>query len=125
MFVIEKKGNEMHSLPAKELLKDDIGAISSELSQKIVGALAKEPLYPAELAKRLKVHEQKVYYHIRNLEKAGVIEIVKKETKQGAVANYYGATSPAYVVRFKEMEQTNKIAQMRNEASYLEPFIEN
>ena len=125
MFVIEKKGNEMHSLPAKELLKDGIGAISSELSQRIVGALAKEPLYPAELAKHLKVHEQKVYYHIRNLEKAGIIGIVRKETKQGAVANYYGATQPAFVVRFREFEATNKIAQARNESSYLEPFIEN
>ena len=125
MFIVEKKENEMYSLPARELPKQHITAVSSELAQKILALLAQEPGYPSEIAKSLKVHEQKVYYHIRNLEKAGVISVVRRETKQGAVANYYAMEQPALVVRFREFEATAKVGQMRNESSFLEPFIEN
>lgn len=82
-------------------------------------------MYPIDIAKALKVHEQKIYYHIRNLEKAGIIKVVKKETKQGATANFYSLTEPAFVIRFKEFETTSKIGQIRNESEFLEPFIKD
>src|SRR3989338_3730397 len=109
MFIVEKKENEMYSLPARELPKQHITAVSSELAQKILALLAQEPGYPSEIAKSLKVHEQKVYYHIRNLEKAGVISVVRRETKQGAVANYYAMEQSALVVRFREFEASAKV----------------
>lgn len=125
MFVIEKDKNEIYSLPAKELKFNNLKSFGTELAQKILKSIALEPKYPADIAKELKVHEQKVYYHIRNLEKAGVIKVVKKETKQGAVANYYALTEPSFVVKFKELESTQKISQFRNESAYLEPFVKN
>jgi DNA-binding Lrp family transcriptional regulator len=125
MFVVDKKKDEVFSLPAKEISAENMQSLSSELAQKILNLLAKDAMYPIDIAKSLKVHEQKVYYHIRNLENSGIIKIVKKETKQGATANYYGLSEPAFVVKFKELEQTQKISQIRNESSYLEPFIKN
>ncbi|MBI3027460.1 S-layer protein [Candidatus Woesearchaeota archaeon] len=125
MFVIDKQKNEVYSLPAKEISAEHAGSISSELAQKILNLLAKEAMYPIDIAKTLKVHEQKIYYHIRNLEKAGIIKIVKKETRQGATANFYVITEPAFVVRFKEFEATSKIGQIRNESDFLEPFIKD
>ena len=125
MFVIEKNKNEIFSLPAKELKFNSLKNFGTELAQKIIKCVSEEAKYPADIAKELKVHEQKVYYHIRNLEKAGVIKVVRKETKQGAVANFYALTEPAFVVRFKELQATQKISQFRNESTYLEPFIKN
>ena len=125
MFIIDKKKNEVYSLPAKEISAEHANSISSELAQKILHLLAKEAMYPINIAKALKVHEQKVYYHIRNLEKAGIIKVVKKETKQGATANFYALTEPAFVIKFKNFESTSKIAQIRNESEFLEPFIKN
>lgn len=125
MFVVDKRKDEMHSLPAKEIKGDAITSLSSELAQKILSLLAKEPLYPVDIAKKLKVHEQKVYYHIRNLEKAGIISVVKKETKQGAVANYYALTQPSFIFRFKDFEKTNKITQIKEDTTYLSPFIKD
>lgn len=125
MFVLDKKKGEMYSLPAKELGKGSVKVVGSELAQRIMHLLVKEPLYPSEIAKRLKVHEQKVYYHIRNLEKAGVVEVVKRETRQGALARYYQASQPAFVVRFKELEKTHKLGEMRNGSAFLEPFIQD
>src|SRR3989344_1338447 len=98
MFVLDKQKNEVYSLPAKEIKPEDAGTVSSELAHKILNLLAKEPMYTIDIAKSLKVHEQKVYYHIRNLEKAGIIKIVKKETKHGATANFYALTEPAFVI---------------------------
>lgn len=123
MFVIEKDKNEIKSLPAKEIKFNNLKNFGSELAQKILRCISDEAKYPADIAKELKVHEQKVYYHIRNLEKAGIIKVAKREAKQGALANYYILTEPAFVVRFKELQQTQKISQFRNESTYLEPFI--
>jgi hypothetical protein len=52
-------------------------------------------MYPMEVARKLKVHEQKVYYHIRKLAKAGAIKVVREEEKKGAIAKYYRAIFPA------------------------------
>ena len=125
MFIIDKQKNEVFSLPAKEIKAEDAGVVSSELAHKILNLLAKEPMYSIDIAKSLKVHEQKIYYHIRNLEKAGIIKIVKKETKQGATANFYALTEPAFVIRFKNFETTSKIGQIKNESEFLEPLIKN
>ena len=124
MFIINKQKNEVYSLPAKEIKPEDAGTVSSELAARILHLLAKEPMYPIDIAKSLKMHEQKIYYHIRNLEKAGIIKIVKKETKQGATANFYGLSEPAFIIRFKDFEATSKI-EMKNESEFLEPFIKD
>ena len=123
MFIIDKQKNEVYSLPAKEIKAENAGTVSSELAHKILKLLAKDAMYPIDIAKSLKVHEQKIYYHIRNLEKAGIVKVVKKETKQGATANFYALTEPAFVIRFKDFETTSKIGQIRNESEFLEPFI--
>ncbi len=125
MFIIKKEKNEIFSLPAKELKFNSLKNFGTELAQKILKSISEKAKYPADIAKELKVHEQKVYYHIRNLEKAGLIKVAKKETKQGAVANYYALIEPAFVVKFKELQQTQKISQFKNESTYLEPFIKN
>ena len=125
MFIIDKQKNEVYSLPAKEISAGHAGSLSSELAQKILNLLAKEARYPIDIAKALKMHEQKIYYHIKNLEKAGIIKVVRKETKQGATANFYALTEPAFVIKFKNFETTSKISQIRNESEFLEPFINN
>lgn len=124
MFIVEKNKNEILSLPAKELKPEQIKNLNSALAQKILTLIAESPKYPIELAKKLKVHEQKIYYHIRNLEKSGLIKIVRKENKQGAVANYYALIEPAFVIRFKELQSTQKISQLKEEhKKFLEPFV--
>lgn len=60
--------------------------------------LSENDMYPMEVARKLGVHEQIVYYHIRKLLKTGAIKLVKKEDKKGAVAKYYHATFPAFGV---------------------------
>ncbi|MBI1969501.1 S-layer protein, partial [Candidatus Woesearchaeota archaeon] len=72
----------------------------------------------------LKVHEQKIYYHIRNLEKAGTIKLARQENRQGAVANFYSLAEPSFVISFAPFQPTQKIMQLKEEhKKVLEPFI--
>ncbi|MEM3383418.1 MAG: ArsR family transcriptional regulator [Nitrososphaerales archaeon] len=68
------------------------------LSWKILNLLAQKPMYPVEIAKSLKIYEQKVYYHIRQLHKIGLLSIERQESIKGALAKYYKVTYPAFGV---------------------------
>lgn len=124
MFVVKKEKDSLYSLPVKEIEKKQIKNLSSELSQKILKLLAEKPSYSIELAKKLKMHEQKIYYHIRNLENAGIIRVEKEETKQGATAKYYSLVEPGFLIKFGDFQKTTKISQINKEHSkFLEPFV--
>jgi DNA-binding transcriptional ArsR family regulator len=90
---------ERTQLRAKEIAifedPEILRSVLNKLSWKILQLLSEKEMYPMEVARKLKVHEQKVYYHIRKLTKAGVIKVVREEEKKGAVAKYYKATFPA------------------------------
>ena len=73
--------------------------ILSTMSWRILELLNEREMYPIEIAKKLKVHEQRVYYHIRKLVKAGIVKVVKEEMKKGAIAKYYKASFPALGVK--------------------------
>lgn len=124
MFVVEKKKNEILSLPAQEIKAEHAKNFSSELAIKILKLLAQKPMYPLKVARELKVHEQKVYYHIKNLKRIGAIKVVKEEEHKGAVAKYYSVDKPAFVVKLKELESSQNI-QLKSESSFLEPFIKD
>jgi DNA-binding transcriptional ArsR family regulator len=80
--------------------------ILGKLSWRILTVLSEKEMYPLEVARHLGVHEQKVYYHIRKLEKAGAIAVVKEEKKKGATAKYYKTVSPAFGVEFPQGYRT-------------------
>jgi DNA-binding MarR family transcriptional regulator len=61
--------------------------VLGSLSWKILTMLSKKEMYPLEIAKQLGAHEQKVYYHIRKLAKAGAIVVEREEKKKGATAS--------------------------------------
>ncbi|MEM3665618.1 MAG: helix-turn-helix domain-containing protein [Candidatus Bathyarchaeia archaeon] len=82
--------------------------ILNKLSWKILVMLSEREMYPLEIARILGIHEQKVYYHIRKLVRAGAIAITKEEEKKGATAKYFRAVSPAFGI---EMPQECKTIQ--------------
>jgi DNA-binding transcriptional ArsR family regulator len=80
--------------------------ILNRLSWKILVMLSEKEMYPLEIAKKLNIHEQKVYYHIRKLAMAGAIAVVKEEEKKGAIAKYYKAVSPAFGIELPQEYKT-------------------
>jgi DNA-binding transcriptional ArsR family regulator len=74
--------------------------VLGSVSWKILTLLSKKAMYPLEIARQLGVHEQKIYYHIRKLVRAGAISVEREEKKKGAIAKYYRTISPAFGIEF-------------------------
>ncbi len=89
---------EINMVDDSQKLKMMLGS----LSWKILTMLSKKPMYPLEVAKQLGIHEQKVYYHIRKLQKSGAIKVEREEKKKGAIARYYRTISPAFGIEFAD-----------------------
>jgi DNA-binding transcriptional ArsR family regulator len=104
-------------------------SVLNKLSWKILQLLSKKEMYPMEVARKLDMHEQKVYYHIRKLAKAGAIKVVREEERKGAMAKYYKATFPAIAVElpfgYQKIDRfpvTNIDEKMKQ---FLTPFIKD
>lgn len=117
MFVVEEKQGKIYGMESKEISEIKI----SPLAKKVLGIISREPAYPKDIAKKLRVHEQKIYYHIRNLEKSGMIKIERKEERGGALAKYYSLTTPSFFMRFGEFRRIFRIPRQEN--VFLQPFI--
>ncbi|RLG99769.1 hypothetical protein DRO19_01385 [Candidatus Bathyarchaeota archaeon] len=101
--------------------------VLNRLTWKILLLLSKKEMYPMEISKKLGVHEQIVYYHIRKLVRAGVVRVVKEAEKKGAMAKYYRAAYPALGMELPFGERTTKkplfpVLDKKLE-SFLSPFI--
>ena len=53
-------------------------------------------MYPAEIARNLKIHEQTIYYYIRRLENSGLIKVDKRSVIRGATAKHYKISFKAF-----------------------------
>lgn len=89
--------------------------VTSSTAWKILEILNSEPSYPSEVANMLKINEQNVYYHIRKLEKAGLVEVVSETEKRGALCKYYSTTASAFGV---EMKHEGEEIKMSDDKSY-------
>ena len=78
------------------------------LSWKILVMLSEKEMYPLEIARKLGIHEQKVYYHIRKLCRAGAITVAREEEKKGAIAKYYKVAAPAFGIELPQEYRTIK-----------------
>lgn len=125
MIIIDKKDQQTFSLSSSEINIAQLKGLTSSVAKKILCLLASEPSYPSKIAKDLKIHGQVIFYHIRNLEKAKLIKIIRREDKQGGVANYYDLTNDSFFIRFKDFRPTEKIFYTdKKKGEFLKPFIE-
>lgn len=96
---------------------------------KILRLIAEQPRYPAEIADRLDVHEQNVYYHVRELADDGFITVDREEERGGAVAKYYTVTDHGFALELPQGAEridgqlTAQESQML--PAFLQPFIQN
>ncbi len=97
--------------------------ILNKLSWKIVAMLSEREMYPLEIARSLGIHEQKVYYHIRKLEKAGAITISREEEKKGAIAKYYKTVSYAFGIELPKEYKTIRKLSLLNMDQQIQKFF--
>jgi len=124
MYLLKKDKQASVSLHCKQSSPSDLKTLATPLAQKIVQSLSLKDSYPKGLSKELKVHEQKIYYHIKKLEKAGIIKKTKSENVNGVMANYYGLHSPAFALTFKEFQPHMPAFCKEEGHEFFKPFIE-
>ncbi len=108
-----------------------LNIFNSDLSLKIVSELVKKPGCAMDLARRLGEHEQKIYYHLRKMEKVGIIRITEVEKRYGMNANIYSMVSP--VIAAKLYEDGHSLASGKKAGplastemlEFLHPFVKD
>jgi DNA-binding transcriptional ArsR family regulator len=78
----------------------DFFPAAAGLGNKILRLLAKGPNYPSMIARELKLYHQVVYYHMKRLEKAGLVQRVSQKTVRGGKAQLYALASDGYAIEF-------------------------
>ncbi|MBI2971899.1 MAG: helix-turn-helix transcriptional regulator [Candidatus Aenigmarchaeota archaeon] len=103
-----------------------LNILSSDLAIRIVAELGSQQQCAMDLARALKQHEQKIYYHLRNLEKAGIVRQVGTENRYGMTAKIYDVVSPVVAAKLYEgghtIENPRPIKDHDVE-EFLRPFI--
>jgi DNA-binding transcriptional ArsR family regulator len=123
-YFIKESKNEEKIYRAKEMEVKKLNVFGSELAIKIVRELAKKPACAMDLARILNEHEQKIYYHLRKLEKAGIISLERTEVRAGALTKIYKIEYPYLAVRLFEGKPLKRFVRPK-ETEILHPFIEN
>ncbi|MBI4020653.1 MAG: winged helix-turn-helix transcriptional regulator [Candidatus Aenigmarchaeota archaeon] len=103
-----------------------LSILNNDLALKIIGELVKQPACALDIARSLGIHEQKVYYHIRKLDAAGIIQPARTEKRFGMTAKIYEAVSPVVATKlFDEgyplKDRTGGDLRLMK---FLSPFIE-
>ena len=97
--------------------------VLNALSWKILVMLSEREMYPLEMARKLGIHEQKVYYHIRKLCRAGAITVAREEEKKGAIAKYYKAAAPAFGIELSQEYRTIKNLSLLDMEEQIQEFF--
>ncbi len=127
-LLLQEEGNkqtvkEITIMPKPQTLRMVVG----NLSWKILSLLNQKAMYPLEVARQLGMHEQKVYYHIRKLERAGAIVVEREEKRKGATAKYYRTISPAFGIEFQggyqPMQRPSLLAASQQVQDFFKEFI--
>src|SRR5262247_3038861 len=74
-----------------------VAAVLSPLRMRVLEAM-KEPQSATSLAPRLGVTRQKLNYHLRELEREGLLHVVEERQRRGCVERVLQVTSRAFVV---------------------------
>ncbi len=70
--------------------------LANPVAWRIMELLSKGPMYPAQIAKELKIYEQSAYYYIRKLVRIGAVEEAGQNFVRGGTARLYKASSPSF-----------------------------
>lgn len=107
---------------------EKLSIFGSELSLKIVKELARNPGCAMDLSRKLEQHEQKIYYHLRNLERAGIIKQTRTEQRYGMTAKIFDVVSPVVATKlYNDGYEIKDKARARDPkiVKFLEPFVKD
>ncbi len=126
-YFLVKQEDKFYYSDVSILDPSSLKLIEHPIREKIIKLLYKKPMYPVEIAKELRLHEQKVYYHIKQLQKSGILEVVSKKEIRGTIAKKYAPKTANYAIslapKWKPMKE---LTQEETKISrFLDPFVKS
>jgi len=103
--------------------------LSNPIAWKIINLLSGHPMYPAQIAKELKIYEQSAYYYIRKLLAIKAIEQVETSFVRGGTAKLYKTEYPAFGIEMSWGER--KFEKARNDtvshhvSTFFQEFVDD
>ncbi|MGG1663581.1 ArsR/SmtB family transcription factor [Brevibacillus sp. NRS-1366] len=76
---------------------DQLKVISDPLRTKMLMHLVEKPYTGQQLSQLFELSRAKILYHLRELEKHGIIQLVRKEEKGGNILKYYQAVARGFI----------------------------
>lgn len=127
-YLLLKERRNEKLLPARILTDPKTAQLILQPTRwRILGELSNEGKCAKELAHTFRTSEQVMCYHLRELERAGLVTLEKTIKKRGAMAKYYRAEEKAIAIVPQGAGKTNwdQPYQVLSESSakMLEPFI--
>lgn len=107
-----------------EVAARDAGVLSAE-RVRILRLLSEGAAYPAEIARRMGLPVQTIYYHIRLLEKAGLIDFVEYKELNGGMAKKYACRAGGFAVVVNPKGWKEGSVAVKKAPRMLEPFVRN
>jgi len=123
-YVVEEREEEQKAYKTLVLEPRNLNVLNTELSLKILKELSKKPSCAMDISRKLKEHEQKIYYHLRRLEKSGIIKVIRTEERVGAIAKIFSVSSPFLSVKLFDGEHLVDVKTKPRELEFLKPFVE-
>ena len=87
----------------------DMRILSNNTAWKIVELLSMKSMYPAQIAKELKIYEQSAYYYINKLSKIGAIEEIGTRLIKGGTARLYKTSSTSFGIEINKAQDNSEI----------------
>jgi hypothetical protein len=102
---------------------ENMKLFSSRLGWRIFQEFS-EPACPIDVAKRLGIHEQKVYYYINKFKRAKLIKETGSEPRHGTIAKFYQIRDSAFGLRLDNVPAGSELnIHSPVHVKSLEPFI--
>lgn len=123
MFVIKETDEGQKAYKALSIKPGGFSVLNSELAQRILSELSKQPMCAMDISRKLGEHEQKIYYHLRRLEAAGIVKLDRTEERVGATAKIYSVSHPFLAIKLFEGDPISDIRTRAREIEFFKPLI--
>lgn len=96
---------------------EQLKAIGDPFRAKIVSHLIEKPYTGQQLAQALELPRSKIHYHLNELEKNGLIRVVKTEVKNGIVQKFYRSVARSFVPGDRLLPYRSEVESYLREAT--------
>ena len=96
---------------------DQLKSLSDPLRSRIVSLLIPNSLTGQQLAQELDIPRAKIHYHLNELEKNGLIAVVKNEVKNGIIQKFYRSVARGFVPAVHLLPNTNDVGSFMRQST--------